>query len=64
MLEQGLVANLAVAATAAAADVDATVREVFRSTFARSVRVMLPFEGNVQGGGLVAVLHRMEKVLA
>ncbi len=62
-LQEGLVASLCLQAPAEPRAVEAAVREVLRGTLARVVRVTLPFEGNVRGGRLVAVLHRMEKVL-
>ncbi len=42
----------------------ARVEGVFRRTLARAVRVTVTSPTNVPGGELVAVLHRMEKVLA
>ncbi len=47
-----------------AASIDSAVRKVFRDTLARVVRVSLPFASNVRGGRLVAILQRMEKVVA
>jgi GNAT superfamily N-acetyltransferase len=67
--EQGGVAVLAdppaqAGAEVSGAELRARVEGVFRRTMARAVRVTVASPTNVPGGHLVAVLHRMEKVLA
>jgi ribosomal protein S18 acetylase RimI-like enzyme len=56
--------GLAVCAIDDAGAVDDAVAAAFHGTLARAVRISLPFAANVPGGRLIAVLHRMEKVLA
>lgn len=63
-LHEGRLAALSFASPTAESVIDAAVRAVFQGTLARSARVSLPFAANVAGGRLVAVLHRMEKVLS
>jgi hypothetical protein len=62
-LQSGGLATLSVAAPVGNDAIDAALRHVFRTTLARAVRVSVPFDCNVPNGRLIAVLHRMEKVL-
>jgi ribosomal protein S18 acetylase RimI-like enzyme len=62
-LRKGGIVALSFNAPAPADAIDAAVRTAFRRTLAGTARVSLAFKGDVRGGKLVAILHRMEKVL-